>query len=220
MLGGRSTCIYPKDSPNYSKRSPVTVTGVAATCFLLTTQYPARKGPGARKGICSFTPVFMWNTPLWSLPYFGSAIQSLRREKGALQVAPPPPRPLLLFITNVKNARTVWAHSSAISINMAKTCTGKAGKVDSNDWSFESFVSRLRSPSMITFLCSRDIRLAKWESRWGNPVYAWSGCSWMLSAWVVGLPSLTCWVDLVSREPLQSLEPAKTTWISSLEIGL
>ncbi|CAJ1428361.1 unnamed protein product [Effrenium voratum] len=29
-------------------------------------------------------------------------------------VAPPPPRPLLLFITNVKNARTVWVE---ISIN-------------------------------------------------------------------------------------------------------
>eukprot|EP00440_Ansanella_granifera_P000798 gb/GFBE01000861.1/.p1 GENE.gb/GFBE01000861.1/~~gb/GFBE01000861.1/.p1 ORF type:complete len:136 (+),score=34.69 gb/GFBE01000861.1/:1-408(+) len=30
------------------------------------------------------------------------------------QVAPPPPKPLLLFITNVKNARTVWVE---ISIN-------------------------------------------------------------------------------------------------------
>ena len=26
-------------------------------------------------------------------------------------VSPPPPRPLLLFITNVKNARTVWVPS-------------------------------------------------------------------------------------------------------------
>lgn len=39
------------------------------------------------------------------------------------KVAPPPPRPLLLFITNVKNARTVWVLTLAWVARIARAST-------------------------------------------------------------------------------------------------
>ena len=39
------------------------------------------------------------------------------------KVAPPPPRPLLLFITNVKNARTVWVLTLAWAARIATAST-------------------------------------------------------------------------------------------------
>ena len=70
------------------------------------------------RSLCRMATTFSAKTPKW---LSGSELATPLYTQ-CLQVASPPARPLLLFITNVKNARTVWAGSLAASARFAQIC--------------------------------------------------------------------------------------------------